>query len=189
MRLMLFLLVLLTAVPTCAVELHGVQFEERVQLSPTSPELMLNGLGVRKIVFIKVYVGALYAPQKTSNATDIINSNAPRRVAMALLRDVSAKQFSEALNDGLQQNHSAQELERHKAQIDELLALMMSLNEVKKGDVVRVDYLPDLGTRVQVNGENRGKIIPGPDLYRMLLRVWLGENPVDAGLKQGMLGG
>ena len=188
MKRTLFLFGLFFLSPVLAAELHGVQIEDRTQLSAGGPEIVLNGMGVRKILFVKVYVAALYLPQKSGNAESILGSNSPRRVAMTLMRDVSAKQFTEALMDGLQDNHSPQELERNKAQIDELLALMMSLNEVKKGDVVRVDYLPELGTRVQVNGETRGKPIPGPDLYRMLLRVWLGESPVDTGLKQGMLG-
>jgi hypothetical protein len=39
-----------------------------------------------------------------------------------------------------------------------------------------------------VNGQPRGKPIPGDDFYRALLRIWLGDKPVDGDLKKGMLG-
>jgi hypothetical protein len=41
---------------------------------------------------------------------------------------------------------------------------------------------------VSVNAAARGKPIPGEDLYRALLRIWLGDKPVDGDLKKGMLG-
>lgn len=50
------------------------------------------------------------------------------------------------------------------------------------GDKVR------LGTsELVLNGEVRGKI-PGSGLARALLKVWLGDRPVDAFLKQALLG-
>jgi hypothetical protein len=34
-----------------------------------------------------------------------------------------------------------------------------------------------VGTVVTLNGEVKGKSIPGYDVYRALLRVWLGDQP------------
>jgi hypothetical protein len=39
-----------------------------------------------------------------------------------------------------------------------------------------------------VNGQPRGKLMPGDEFYRALLRIWLGEKPADGDLKKGMLG-
>jgi hypothetical protein len=39
-----------------------------------------------------------------------------------------------------------------------------------------------------LNGAARGKPIQGEDFYRALMRIWLGDKPVDGDLKQGMLG-
>lgn len=54
--------------------------------------------------------------------------------------------------------------------------------------MILLDFVPGSGTRVVVNGDTRGTI-PGEDFNRALLRIWLGENPADAGLKKAMLGG
>jgi hypothetical protein len=40
-----------------------------------------------------------------------------------------------------------------------------------------------------VNGAPRGKPIAGEDFYRALLRIWIGDNPVQDDLKKALLGG
>jgi hypothetical protein len=55
--------------------------------------------------------------------------------------------------------------------------------------VITLDYIPESGTRVTLNGEPKGEAIAGDDFYRALLRIWLGENPVDSSLKKALLGG
>jgi hypothetical protein len=44
-------------------------------------------------------------------------------------------------------------------------------------------------TRVSVDGRPAGEPIAGEDFYRALLRIWLGEHPVQDDIKQGLLGG
>jgi hypothetical protein len=40
-----------------------------------------------------------------------------------------------------------------------------------------------------VEGKPAGAAIQGEDFYRGLLRIWLGESPVQADLKKALLGG
>jgi len=40
-----------------------------------------------------------------------------------------------------------------------------------------------------LNGRQIGAPIPGADFYRALLRVWLGDKPVQDDLKHALLGG
>jgi len=58
---------------------------------------------------------------------------------------------------------------------------------MKKGDRIVIDYLPERGTQVTVKGNLKG-VIPGEDFNQALLRVWLGDEPADKGLREGMLG-
>jgi hypothetical protein len=171
-----------------AAEVAGVKLDDRLRLAPGGPELVLNGAGIRTRVFFKVYVGALYLPEKKVAASDVLALAGPKRVAMAMLRDLTAQQLSEALAEGISNNSSAAEQAALKARVDELLAIMNSLGEAKKGDAIALDFLPESGTRVVVNGQSRGKSIAGEDFYRALLRIWLGDKPVDDDLKKGMLG-
>ena len=43
-------------------------------------------------------------------------------------------------------------------------------------------------TQLVVNGKPAGKPIAGEDFYRALLRIWLGDKPVQNDLKKSLLG-
>ena len=58
--------------------------------------------------------------------------------------------------------------------------------KVREGDTIAIDFSAD-GVAVELNGEARGKVA-GAGFARALLKVWLGEKPVDASLKKALLG-
>jgi hypothetical protein len=66
---------------------------------------------------------------------------------------------------------------------------MGELQEAKKGMAILLDWQPGTGTVISVDGKTRGKPIPGEDFYRALLRIWLGERPVQDDLKKALLAG
>jgi len=171
-----------------AAEVEGVKLADKLRVSDAGPELILNGAGVRTRVFFKVYVGALYL-QKKENATDAVLADAgPKRVAMHLLRDLTAEQLFSALNDGLKNNHTPEQLAKLGPQLKQLEDVFNAVKAAKNGDVILLDYLPGAGTRVTVRGDDKGTI-PGEEFNRALLRIWLGNQPADASLKKAMLGG
>jgi long-chain acyl-CoA synthetase len=169
-----------------AAEIEGVKIPDRVTLGKT--ELVLNGAGLRTRAFFRVYVGALYLPQKTRSAQAALDEPGARRVAMHMLRDLAAEQLYSALNDGLKANHAPGELAKLEPQVKQLEAIFVAVKAAKTGDVILLDYVPGTGTRVTVNADARGTI-PGEAFGRALLRIWLGEQPADAALKKAMLGG
>ncbi|MDP1693556.1 MAG: chalcone isomerase family protein [Burkholderiaceae bacterium] len=168
------------------VEVEGVKLDPTVQVGGTA--LLLNGAGVRTRAIFKVYVAGLYVPQKAGNAGALLSQKGARRVAITMLRNVDADTFANALIEGLQKNHSEAQIVGFKAQIDTLSANLKAAGEAKKGDMIHLDYLPDAGTRVIVNGQPRGSAIAGEDFYTAVLRIWLGEKPADGDLKKGLLG-
>lgn len=171
-----------------AAEIEGVQLEDRIAPGASGQELLLNGAGLRTRFFFDVYVAGLYLAQKQTAAAEAIALPGAKRVALRLLRNVSAKTLLDALNEGMQANNSAAELEALKTQLGELAALMNAIGEAKKGDSVALDFDPQSGTRVSLNGKELGKPIAGAEFYRALLRVWLGDKPVQDSLKRGLLG-
>ena len=162
----------------------GVVIPDRVTLSAEGPELVLNGAGIRKKLFIKVYVGALYLPEKKDDPAQILASNKPGRVTLHFLyRKVSREKIVDAWSEGFARNQSADGLAALKSRLDRFNELFRTMVQ---GDVIHLDYLPSSGTGVWINGKHEGTI-EGGDFYRALLGVWLGENPADDGLKKSML--
>jgi hypothetical protein len=181
-------LVIATAAPAQAkaAEVAGVAFEPSAQVAGET--LQLNGAGLRERFFVEVYAAGLYVPQRTSSAGALLAQEGPRRVVIAMLRDVGADQFSVAISDGLAANHTPAQLASLSKQIEAFQANLAAIGEARSGDRIHFDYTPAAGTRILVNGAQKGAAIPGPELYRAVLRVWLGDAPVDAGLKRALLG-
>jgi hypothetical protein len=169
------------------VEIEGVKLEPTVQVGPTT--LQLNGAGVRTRAIFRVYVAGLYVPQRVDDAAALLAQKGARRVTITMLRSVDAESFAGALNDGLRNNHTEGQLTGKKSRIDALNANLKGLGEARRGDVIHFEFVPDEGTRVTVNGQVRGTLIPGEDFFTAVLRIWLGDKPVDSNLKKGLVGG
>jgi long-chain acyl-CoA synthetase len=186
MRAALLLLAFLAA-PALAAEVAGVKIDDRIMVE--SGELVLNGAGLRTKTFFKVYIAGLYLAEKKTNTAEVLALPGAKRFSMRLMRGLSAKQLTEALEEGIRDNTPVSEQEALKARVAELTAIMNSLQSAKEGDVIALDWLPGSGTRVMLNGEAKGKVIAGEDFYRALLRIWLGDDPVLGSLKRALLGG
>ncbi|MBI1943263.1 MAG: chalcone isomerase family protein [Betaproteobacteria bacterium] len=181
------LLLLLIAFPAHAAEVAGIRIEEKAQVENSS--LSLNGAGLRKRAFFQVYAMGLYLPEKKTAAAEAIGAAGPKRVAIHMLRDVGADQFSEALMDGMRDNHSEADMKALEPRARQLAAIMAEMKEARKGMRITLDWLPGKGTQLTVEGKPSGAPIAGEDFYRALLRIWLGENAVQADLKKALLGG
>jgi Chalcone isomerase-like len=180
-----FLLLLLLAFPAAAADVAGVSMEDRAKVADT--ELLLNGGGLRQRVFFRVYAMGLYLPKKIGSAPEAINAQGPKRVLIHMLRDVEAGQFTDALSEGIRANHSEAEAKALEPRVRELGAIMAEVKEAKKGMRIALDWT-GAGTQVLIQGKPAGAPIAGEDFYRALLRIWLGDRPVQDDLKKALLG-
>jgi Chalcone isomerase-like len=169
------------------VEREGVKLEPTAQVGGAA--LQLNGAGVRTRAIFKVYVAGLYVPAKSNSAATLLGQKGPRRMALTMLRNVDADSFAGPLNEGLKNNHSEAQVTAFKPQIDAMNVALKAIDEAKKGDTLHFEYLPESGTRITVNGQQKGPSIAGEDFYTAMLRIWLGDKPADGDLKKGLLGG
>ena len=177
------LLLSLFVLPCLAAEVAGIKIPDEDQ------KLVLNGAGLRTRAIFKVYVIGLYLPEKKTAAADAIDAAGAKRVAIHMLRDVGADTFSDALMDGMKDNHSEADMKALEPRAKQLVAIMAEMKEAKKGMRITLDWLPDKGTQVTIDGKPAGSAIQGEDFYRGLLRIWLGEHPVQGDLKKALLGG
>jgi hypothetical protein len=176
-------LALLTSAIAFAREVAGVPLPETITLG--AKPLVLNGTGIRSKFFIKVYIGALYLPARSRDAGAVMRSNGPVAMHMYFLHsEISKERLVDAWNDGFNANLDADEHARLGPRIERFNEMFQT---VHKGDVVRLDYLPNAGTTVSIGNEKRG-VIEGADFMQAWLRIWLGKRPVDADLKRELLG-
>lgn len=177
--------VLAMACPALAAEVEGVKVDDKAIVG--GQELVLNGAGMRTRLFIKIYVAALYLPQKTNNLLSVVGRNQPRRMTLALQRDTDADQVLEAVRAALADNNSQADLDAIKPQLDRFATIFRSVGEAKSGHMIEIDYTPATGTRITVDGTVRGTV-DGEAFNKALFGAWLGNRPVQESLKKALLG-
>ncbi len=169
-----------------AAEVAGIHFDAQAKVADST--LTLNGAGLRSKFLFKVYALGLYLPHKTGDATQAIAQAGPKRLRLVALRDVAADMFIEGLTKGIEKNHSSSQLVALKPRLGEFAATLKGIGELAKGSVITLDLMPGGLTRLSANGAPLGNDIQGEDFYQALLRIWLGGNPAQDSLKEGMLG-
>lgn len=185
LRLSLLLLCVAAAVPQTSaarpVQIEGVRFAPEIEAG--NETLVLNGYALlRYKVLFKAYVAALYLEPNTP--ADRVLSDVPKRLEIEYFWSISASDFARATDAGVSANLSAAEVERLQPQIE---ALNRLYRDVNPGDRYALTYVPKVGTELALNGKALGTV-PGDDFASAVFSIWLGKNPLDAGLKTALLG-
>ena len=174
------------ALPAVAAEINGVKFADTVKVGGS--DLKLNGLGMRTKVVFKVYAAGLYLTEKKTTPADILAVQGPRRVTLVMMRDLTSDEFGQAFMTGLNNNLSQAEKTKIVSQISKFGEMFASIESLKKGDVLNIDWVPATGTQTELNGKKVGETVPDVAFYNAILRIWIGDKPADSSLKPALLG-
>lgn len=169
-----------------AIDVDGVRFDDTNKVG--GKDLKLNGAGMRTKVIIKVYAAGLYLPEKSRNVADILKMDGPRRVTLVMARDISSPDLAKAFMDGINENLDKAEKAKIVTQIGKFGEMFASVDEIKKGDVMHMDWIPGTGTVCELNGKRIGDTASDINFYNAVLRIWLGDKPADRSLKPALLG-
>jgi hypothetical protein len=158
------------APPAAAGSLAGVILPDKADAGGQS--LVLNGMGLRKKLFIKVYVAGLYLPARERSAAKVLAADSPRRMVFHFLYSVSAKQMCDAWDEGLADNTPNAPAEVKAS----FRTLCTHMEAIPKGNEMALTYVPGQGTRVEVNGKAKGTL-PGKPTADAVLATWIGPHP------------
>jgi hypothetical protein len=181
------MITLLVAAPVHAAKLEGQRFDDTLQLSDRT--LRLNGLGLRGVAWIKAFVVGLYLPAQSTDTQQILTMPGPKRLQLRMLMEAPSKELSKAFRRGVSKNETSKAQAALTGRVDVFNRAVDTIGTVKKGDSLDLDYLPGQGTQLRWNGKVLGPIIQGEDFYQSLLKIFIGEKPVDPRLKESLLRG
>lgn len=174
------------AVPAQAAEVGGVKIEDTATVG--GKPLVLNGAGMRQIFVVRVYAAGLYLTEKKTSAADVLALSTPKRIALHIQREVNSEEFGQLFITSMNKNSSKEEKAKVINQTVKFGEMFSNLDPVKKGDIVTLDWIPGTGTVSTLNGKKIGEALPDIAFYNAVLRIWLGENPVQSNLKRELLG-
>lgn len=170
---------------SAAVEVAGVKYADTLPVG--GKELMLNGAGVRTKFIVKVYAAGLYLQSKEHTTEGVMKAAGPRRIRLVMLRDISSEDFGSAFMSGLNANVSKEDKSKVIMQISKYGEMFAQIDSIKKGDTLDTDWIPGVGAQSFLNGKKIGDVLPDVIFYNSVLRIWLGEKPVDSSLKTKLL--
>ena len=177
--LLLGLALLFTAGPAQAAEHFGVTLQDKATVAGKA--LALNGAGLRKVLFIKVYVIGFYSETPVGTEAAALASSA-WKTRLHFLRALEPQKITDGIQDGFERN-SAASIGALQERLDTFKTFFVKAAD---GDVVDLVW-DGTATAVTVNGANKGTVA-GRDFADALLRVWLGSDPVQEDIKDAMLG-
>jgi len=187
-RSLLLSFLLMGALQAQALTLEGVDVPELLPATKDSPELHMRGASIRRVYgFVEVYVGALYIGDNTLADEQIIDADVARRMTFYVTSSrVSARRFTNAIQDGLSINVSKEKMEELSERLEKLVSLFD--HKFVEGTVGYIEWHPESqSTIIAIDGNVRGSI-PGKDLNDSLLKIWIGEKPVSERFKKEVLG-
>lgn len=166
-----------------ALSLGGITLPDQLQAGDKS--LMLNGAGIRSKFVFDLYVGGLYLISKSSDAAAIINADDPMAIRLHIISSkITSEKMTSATREGFDKSTGGNTAPI-TAEIDQFLAAFS--DEIKEGDVFEFINIPGEGVNVIKNGASK-TTIGSTEFKKALFGIWLSDHPVQAKLKDGMLG-
>ena len=154
------------------------------QIQAGEHRLVLNGQGVRTKTFVQLYVAGLYLTRPSNNAAQVVAADEPMALRIQITSGfVSQSSLVASLEDGFENATGGNSRELRK-QIDQFRECFK--DDIKKGDVFDMVYIPQYGVIVNKNGKLKGSV-PGVEFKRALYGIWLSDKPADSTLKQALL--
>jgi Chalcone isomerase-like len=168
------------------IDLAGVKYLPNAQVAGSN--LQLNGAGIRYRFVIKVYTAGLYLSGKASTVEAVVAAPGPKRMHVVMLRDIDATELGKLFTRGMQDNAPREEFSKSIPGTIRMADIFSAKKRLASGENFSVDYVPGVGTTVLINGRAQGEPIKEPEFFNALIRIWLGNSPADAQLKDALLG-
>ncbi|MEI6855926.1 chalcone isomerase family protein [Psychrilyobacter sp.] len=182
-NLMAVILAILISISTMAVNIAGVDIKENFVIA--DKKIMLNGAGIRKKFFFKLYVGSLYLPEKTTDAEAIVKGNKNMTIELNIISKlITSGKIKEALEEGFA-TVETEKMELIKDKLEIFIGIFED-EKVKKGDIFTFNYID--GKIETYKNKKHVLTTEGQDFKEALFGIWLGDRAIDKQLKRNMLG-
>jgi len=167
---------------TFAKTVYDISLPDTVTVA--GEQLQLNGYGLRKKFFLKIYLGSLYTKAKATSTEQVLEMPGAKLIRMNFIyHKVGREKITEAFAEGFEKN--SPQLKGNPV-LQQFLDLFKA--DFIAGDQVDLELAADGTVSASHNGKNLGSI-PSDDLAKAVLLIYLGKKPADKNLKVGMLGG
>ncbi len=146
-------------------------------------KLGLTGCAMRTKLIVNVYAIASYVEKGTAvNSPEALAlADCPKRLHLAMARNVDGKDMAEAFRSALRLNHPEPEF---ADEMNQLLAFMRTCT-MRKGEHAFLTHVPGVGLQINVAGK-ADFVIRNVDFSRAVWEMYLGKKNVSESIKRGL---
>ena len=141
---------------------------------------VLRGVGARTLGVQTLYTAKLYG------------AGLGKQLDVVLARDVKAQEIATLLARGLVANASEEELARLIPELFGLGEVIGAQHTLSAGDGFSIIANADHSTTIRIHSRAAAQPVEvhfaQPELFGVMLKIWLGPQPADGMLKQALLG-
>lgn len=186
----LTVLAVLSGAVVLAAEQVGVRGSDRTfpavitaAVGDQQVRMTLTGTALRKKLFFNVYAIGSYLQEGVTarDAQDLASKDTAKQLHLVMERDVDGPDMAEAFVAGIRRNYAAPAF----AEELQLLAELIRANPVKKGDVVLLTHIPQVGLHCQLVGKTE-QLIKNVAFAQAVWEIYLGRNNIDDAIRKSL---
>jgi len=144
--------------------------------------MILLGTASKSFWMFTLVTVSLYVPNQ--NFKKNVLDDIPKRIEVHYHVNVPKQELDRQTINGIKRNYSD---DAFKALMPKIDLIDSYYRDIKAGDWISVNYIPGIGSLVQIDGTTKG-LVPGSDFAKAFFAIWVGQNPVDTGVKYKLLG-
>ena len=133
----------------CAASLDGQQFDDTTVLSERT--LRLNGLGLRGVAWVKAFVAGLYLAAPTRDGVQVLTMPGPKRLRLKIMLDAPSHELTKSLTSRIARNEPDAAQVQMADRLNSLASHLDSMGDLRVGDIVDIDFVPEQGTVLRLN--------------------------------------
>ena len=168
------------------MDVKGIEIPEKVIID--NHTLSLVGTGIRKLVFVNIYVGAFYSAKLNISDTDSFSGSISRLIRMHLLMSIGTGSFiSKILSEGMAKSGwtPAKGSEKIMAEI----ALAMETVSAQKNDYFDIAWIEDGYMAILKNGVEIYKAENALEFANKIFGIWFDNTKEEHVLRADLLKG
>ena len=162
---------------------------EHDKIIVNNQQLIRRCSGFRTKMFVKVYELTMYTKKLHENMDDIIVGNNVFLIELKFLMNIPNDKIKQSMYDGFHDNNSKEELNTFQNDIDSFLSIFDNILLVKN-DILCINYDGiNVNIRLTTQDGLKEMIINKDQFKNPLLKIWIGNKPVDKHLKNALIKG
>lgn len=140
--------------------------------------VVLNGAALRKRALFNTDVLAVYLSEKRATLAGLESAPGAKRLQQTVLRDVPGAMIWRYFIADFKAVASEAEVKQLIHEISYVGSLYGGIHQLNKGDVVNMDWVPDKGMQISLNGKvlsvaGGPPYLDNPLMYKVMLRMAL----------------